>query len=62
MVRNKLTEDEAKQRVLVQPSNVEQVENAHIVICTLWSHQITQQQIEKAWNEVIKDLKKCSQS
>lgn len=58
MERNKFSEEEAKKRVLVQPSNEEQILSAHVVLCTLWSHQVTQQQVEKAWNEIMKDLKK----
>ncbi|XP_058800308.1 bifunctional coenzyme A synthase-like [Phymastichus coffea] len=62
MERNKFSEEEAKKRILVQPNNVEQVKNAHVVFATLWSHEITQQQIQKAWNEILKDLKKYLKS
>lgn len=61
MERNKLTEDEAKNRILVQPTNQVQVENAHVVFSTMWSHAITQKQVEKAWNEIQSDLKKMSE-
>ncbi|XP_011494595.1 PREDICTED: bifunctional coenzyme A synthase-like [Ceratosolen solmsi marchali] len=58
MERNKLSTEEAKKRILVQPSNIEQIHNAHVVVSTLWSHEISQQQIQKAWNEIKKDLEK----
>ncbi|XP_014205751.1 bifunctional coenzyme A synthase-like [Copidosoma floridanum] len=56
MNRNNLTKEEAEKRILVQPGNIEQVKNAHVVISTLWSYEVTQQQVERAWNEVIRDL------
>lgn len=52
MTRNGLTEAEAKLRIQVQPSNVEQVNAANVVICTLWSHDITREQVQKAWDEL----------
>ncbi|XP_053971674.1 bifunctional coenzyme A synthase [Hylaeus volcanicus] len=51
--RNGLTPDDAKARIQVQPSNVEQVNEANVVICSLWSHDITQMQVQKAWNELM---------
>lgn len=53
MDRNGLTETEAKLRIQVQPSNVQQVGEANVVICTLWSHEITQEQVHKAWDELM---------
>jgi phosphopantetheine adenylyltransferase/dephospho-CoA kinase len=58
MERNKLSIEEAKKRILVQPSNIEQILNAHVVVSTLWSHEVSQQQVHKAWNEIMKDLQK----
>ncbi|XP_017887974.1 bifunctional coenzyme A synthase [Ceratina calcarata] len=58
MERNRLTEDEAKARIQVQPSNLEQVNEANVVICSLWSHDITAEQVQKAWNETIAFLSK----
>ncbi|XP_008217932.1 bifunctional coenzyme A synthase [Nasonia vitripennis] len=60
--RNKLSEEQAKTRILVQPSNVEQVANAHVVVSTLWSHEVTQQQVQRAWDEIQKDLKNHAKS
>nr|XP_033328729.1 bifunctional coenzyme A synthase-like [Megalopta genalis] len=52
MDRNGLTETDAKLRIQVQPSNVEQVKEANVVICSLWSHDVTRGQVQKAWNEL----------
>ncbi|XP_034187978.2 bifunctional Phosphopantetheine adenylyltransferase - Dephospho-CoA kinase [Osmia lignaria lignaria] len=54
--RNGLTVDDAKLRIQAQPSNVEQVNEANVVICTLWSHDITLEQVQKAWDELMKLL------
>ncbi|CAD1473918.1 unnamed protein product, partial [Heterotrigona itama] len=51
--RNGLTEVDAKLRIQAQPSNVEQINEANVVICSLWSHNITEEQVEKAWNELM---------
>ncbi|KAJ8679558.1 hypothetical protein QAD02_015345 [Eretmocerus hayati] len=56
MERNKLSKEEAERRILVQPDNTEQVDNAHVVFSTLWSHNFTQQQVQKAWGEIVKNL------
>lgn len=56
MNRNGLSEQIAKSRVAVQPSNVDQVKEANIVICTLWSHDNTQKQVKKAWQELTTSL------
>lgn len=52
MDRNGLSEEAAKSRIQIQPSNTEQVNEANVVICTSWSHDITQKQIERAWKEI----------
>ncbi|XP_076658129.1 bifunctional Phosphopantetheine adenylyltransferase - Dephospho-CoA kinase [Halictus rubicundus] len=57
MDRNGLTEADAKLRIQVQPSNVEQVKEANVVISSLWNHNITQDQVQKAWNELMNFLK-----
>ncbi|XP_076621029.1 bifunctional Phosphopantetheine adenylyltransferase - Dephospho-CoA kinase [Colletes latitarsis] len=51
--RNGLTEVDAKVRIQVQPSNTEQVNEANVVICSLWSHDITQEQVQRAWDELM---------
>ncbi|XP_032664500.1 bifunctional coenzyme A synthase isoform X2 [Odontomachus brunneus] len=52
MDRNGLSEEAAKSRIQIQPSNTEQVNEANVVICTSWSHDFTQKQIERAWKEI----------
>ncbi|XP_078047620.1 bifunctional Phosphopantetheine adenylyltransferase - Dephospho-CoA kinase [Augochlora pura] len=52
MDRNGLTETDAKLRIQVQPNNVEQVKEANVVICSLWSHDVTRDQVQKAWNDL----------
>lgn len=52
MNRNQLSEEAAKSRIEIQPSNVEQIREANVVICTLWTHEITLEQVEKAWKEL----------
>ncbi|XP_076750174.1 bifunctional Phosphopantetheine adenylyltransferase - Dephospho-CoA kinase isoform X2 [Xylocopa sonorina] len=51
--RNRLTETDAKARIQVQPSNTEQVNEANVVICTLWNYNVTEEQVQHAWNETI---------
>ncbi|XP_033226288.1 bifunctional coenzyme A synthase [Belonocnema kinseyi] len=62
MERNSLSEDEARQRITVQPSNVQQVNEANVVVSTLWSHEVTQKQVQKAWDELKAYLDETSQS
>ncbi|EZA48353.1 hypothetical protein DMN91_008338 [Ooceraea biroi] len=56
MERNGLTEEAAKLRIGIQPSNTEQVKEANVVISTLWSHEVTLEQVEKAWKELTSAL------
>lgn len=56
MNRNQLSEEAAKSRIEIQPSNTEQIKEANVVICTLWTHEITLQQVEKAWRELTTTL------
>ncbi|KAF7995113.1 hypothetical protein HCN44_004585 [Aphidius gifuensis] len=50
--RNCLTNDEAESRISVQPSNVQQVNEATVVFSTIWSHDVTLEQVTKAWNDL----------
>ncbi|XP_069359336.1 bifunctional coenzyme A synthase isoform X1 [Maniola hyperantus] len=50
--RNNLTEEEAKQRVDAQPSNLEQVAQANVVFSPYWSLEYTQVQIDRAWEHL----------
>lgn len=58
MNRNGLSEEAAKLRIEMQPSNTEQVKEANVVICTSCSREETLLQVEKAWRELISDLSK----
>lgn len=40
----------------MQPSTMEQVKEANVVICTSWSYERTLVQVERAWKELIQDL------
>lgn len=54
--RNNLPEEQAKQRLNSQISNTERVEKSNVVLCTLWEYEYTQQQVEKAWQLLLKRL------
>ncbi|XP_018392343.1 PREDICTED: bifunctional coenzyme A synthase [Cyphomyrmex costatus] len=56
MDRNGLSEEAAKLRINMQPSTMEQVKEANIVICTSWSYERTLVQVERAWRELIKRI------
>ncbi|EGI69332.1 PREDICTED: bifunctional coenzyme A synthase [Acromyrmex echinatior] len=58
MNRNGLSEEAAKLRINTQPSTMEQVKEANVVICTLWSYERTLVQVERAWKELTQDLNK----
>ncbi|KAL0131572.1 hypothetical protein PUN28_002838 [Cardiocondyla obscurior] len=58
MDRNGLSEEAAKLRIEMQPSNTEQVNEANVVISTQWSHEETLIQVERAWRELTTDLNK----
>lgn len=48
MDRDKLSEDKASQRISSQMSNEERVQRSHVVLCTLWEPEYTQQQVTAA--------------
>ncbi|XP_049873172.1 bifunctional coenzyme A synthase isoform X2 [Pectinophora gossypiella] len=50
--RNNLTEEEARQRIESQPSNLEQVALANVVFSPYWSYEYTQGQIDRAWEQL----------
>ncbi|XP_018426352.1 PREDICTED: bifunctional coenzyme A synthase [Nanorana parkeri] len=50
MNRDGVTEDSAKNRLASQMSNSERVSVSNVVLCTLWDPEITQLQIQKAWD------------
>ncbi|OAD58542.1 Bifunctional coenzyme A synthase [Eufriesea mexicana] len=51
--RNGITEIDAKLRIQAQPSNTEQINEANVVICSSWSHDITEEQVQRAWDETM---------
>jgi len=55
MERDKKTEEEAVRRLDNQMSNASRVEQASTVICTLWSPDITQSQVEAAVHRINKE-------
>ncbi|XP_069809151.1 bifunctional coenzyme A synthase [Dendropsophus ebraccatus] len=50
MKRDGISEEAAKNRLASQMSNSERVEASHVVLSTLWEPEITQKQIQKAWD------------
>ncbi|XP_026327157.1 bifunctional coenzyme A synthase isoform X2 [Hyposmocoma kahamanoa] len=50
--RNNLTEEEARHRLEAQPTNLEQVAHANVVFSPFWSYEYTQQQVDKAWDNL----------
>lgn len=50
--RNGLTEEAAGQRIDSQTSNATLVEHSNVVFSSLWTHEYTQKQAERAWNEL----------
>lgn len=55
--RNSLTEEEAEKRVNAQVSNSELVKHSDVVFCTAWSYEYSQTQAEKAWANLMEELK-----
>ncbi|KAI4501903.1 hypothetical protein M0802_003238 [Mischocyttarus mexicanus] len=50
--RNNLSEEEAKKRITMQPSNVDLVKEANVVFCTMWDRDFTKEQVQNAWDEL----------
>lgn len=55
--RNGLSEEAAAQRIDSQMSNTEIVQHSNVVFSSLWSHEYTLKQAEKAWQELQQHLK-----
>ena len=47
--RNHLSEEEARKRVQSMVASHEKVEHANVIFCTLWDHQVTWEQVKRAW-------------
>ncbi|XP_041979056.1 bifunctional coenzyme A synthase isoform X2 [Aricia agestis] len=56
--RNNLTEEQARQRVEAQPANSEHVAEAHVVFSPYWSYEFTQDQVDRAWEQLADILKR----
>ncbi|KAM6951236.1 bifunctional coenzyme A synthase [Aplochiton taeniatus] len=54
--RDSVTEEEALRRLRSQWSNVRLVEQANVVLCTLWEPEVTYRQVLKAWNLLQKRI------
>ncbi|XP_073539678.1 bifunctional coenzyme A synthase isoform X1 [Phyllobates terribilis] len=50
MKRDGVSEEAAKNRLASQMSNSERVEASNVVLSTLWEPEITQKQVQKAWD------------
>lgn len=50
--RNGLSEEESKNRLASQPSNEHHVAKAHVVFSPYWSPNHTQQQVQRAWQQL----------
>ncbi|XP_053954581.1 bifunctional coenzyme A synthase [Anastrepha ludens] len=59
--RNNLSEEDARKRVASQMENSEVVSKSHIVFSSQWSDEFTQQQVDKAWSILMKDIEKRKQ-
>ncbi|XP_055604599.1 bifunctional coenzyme A synthase [Uranotaenia lowii] len=55
--RNGLSQEEAEKRIQTQASNSELVRSSDVVFCTAWSYEYSQQQAEKAWRMLEKELR-----
>ncbi|KAJ8264569.1 hypothetical protein GJAV_G00150810 [Gymnothorax javanicus] len=48
--RDGLSQEDAWKRLQSQWSNARRIEHANVVLCTLWDPDITQRQVQKAWD------------
>lgn len=60
--RDGLSEAAAQSRLQSQMSGQQLVEQSHVVLSTLWESQVTQRQVEKAWNLLQKRLPTAHQT
>ncbi|XP_023337100.1 bifunctional coenzyme A synthase isoform X2 [Eurytemora carolleeae] len=60
VLRDGKTAEEAEKRVDSQWSNQERCKVAHTVFCTLWDQEVTQRQVELAWNRLREELELSS--
>ncbi|KAI4457236.1 dephospho-coa kinase-related [Holotrichia oblita] len=55
--RNKLSAEEAKSRLASQIDNKKYIEAANVVFYSYWGAEITQKQVDKAWELLLKRIK-----
>ncbi|KAM8947543.1 bifunctional coenzyme A synthase [Pelodytes ibericus] len=60
MNRDGVSEEGAKNRLASQMSNSERVKVSNVVLCTLWEPEVTQKQVEKAWDHLQKRINQPS--
>ncbi|KAL4660505.1 bifunctional coenzyme A synthase isoform X1 [Arapaima gigas] len=48
--RDRVSAEDAQRRLQSQWSNAQHVEHANVVLCTLWEPEVTQRQVQKAWD------------
>lgn len=56
MARDGVSQEDAVRRLQSQWPNTQQVEQANVVLCTLWEPEITQKQVRKAWDLLQKRI------
>uniref|UniRef100_A0A6Q2WZ40 Bifunctional coenzyme A synthase n=1 Tax=Esox lucius TaxID=8010 RepID=A0A6Q2WZ40_ESOLU len=56
MARDGISQEDAVRRLQSQWCNARQVEQANVVLCTLWEPEITQRQVWKAWELLQKRI------
>ncbi|XP_078501502.1 bifunctional coenzyme A synthase isoform X2 [Lissotriton helveticus] len=56
MERDGVSEESAKHRLANQMTNCQRVEHANVVLCTLWEPEVTQNQVQKAWNLLLQRI------
>ncbi|XP_055778480.1 bifunctional coenzyme A synthase isoform X1 [Salvelinus fontinalis] len=54
--RDGVSQEDAVRRLQSQWPNTQQVEQANVVLCTLWEPEITQKQVRKAWDLLQKRI------
>lgn len=56
LLRDRISEEQALNRIKSQISNEERVTRANVAICTLWEPEFTQEQVEKAWGRLLQRI------
>ncbi|XP_055329139.1 bifunctional coenzyme A synthase-like [Paramacrobiotus metropolitanus] len=56
MERDGIDETAAKNRLKTQMSNRDRIEQANVVFCSLWEYSVTRQQVDDAWNGLLKRI------